>query len=164
MADASEDYPERYWKAIEQAGEDVNIYDGPKVFLEQYGKLEPAIGKMLAVHWCVSEVCNGGFHQLFFNSTGLLVPEAADAFESFGMTRCASAVRRAVSRLGSRYPRERSSRVIRLYRAQLLSFESSETLLDLENTEFYDCYDVEAGGYEIAGIRYLNSQRGRGVP
>jgi hypothetical protein len=159
MVDATEDYAQEYWNAIEPVAETVDFYRGPKVFLSQYSRLEPAIGKMLAAHWCVLEVCNGGFHQLFFNSTGVLAPEAADAFEAFGMTQCASVVRCAMSRLGPRYPRRRALRMTRLHVAQMLFCKSSERLFDHEDDEFYGCYDKEAGGYERAGLRYLSSQR-----
>ncbi|WP_369973953.1 DUF4375 domain-containing protein [Polaromonas sp. SP1] len=32
---------------------------------------------LFAVHWCQSEICNGGFMQFFANSTGVLAPEVA---------------------------------------------------------------------------------------
>jgi uncharacterized protein DUF4375 len=109
-----EDHSERYWKTIERAYDAVSIYDGVRVFQQQFGQLQPDVAKLLAVHWCVSEVCNGGFHQFFYNATGVLAPEAADAFEAFGMNHCAAIVRRAMARLGPGYPRRRLPRIIRL--------------------------------------------------
>ena len=75
------------------------------------------------------------------------------------MDRCAAIVRRAMARLGPCYPRSRLLRMIRLLLTQALHFKSSETLLDPEDTEFYDRYDTEAGGYEKAGLHYMNARQ-----
>lgn len=81
-----------------------------------------------------------------------------NAFEAFGMMRCASIVRRAMSPWGRAYPRGRFQRRVRLRIAQLRRFRSSEMLVDDDDTEFYACYDKEADGYEAAGVRYMRSR------
>jgi hypothetical protein len=65
-----------YWDLVEPVWDEINIYDGPDVFLETFQKVPLKIGYLYAVHFCQSEVCNGGFGQFFFNSTGVLAPEA----------------------------------------------------------------------------------------
>src|SRR5262249_40500524 len=65
---------------------------------------------LFASHWCQSEVRNGGFHQFFSNSTGILAPEAAAGFRAIGLEACASLLEEAMKHFGSPYPREREVR------------------------------------------------------
>ncbi len=99
-----------YWKKIADAFANVSIYDGPQAFQEQFSKLEPVVGNLLAAHWCQSEVCNGGFHQFFGNSTGVLAPEALKGFEDMGLGELAALLRKAMSFFGVEYPRDRIAR------------------------------------------------------
>jgi len=73
---------ERYWRLIKPFSRELSIYDGPEVFLYQFRQLPPEVGHLLAAHRCQSEVRNGGFHQFFSNSTGVLAPEALAAFRT----------------------------------------------------------------------------------
>jgi len=50
-----------------------------------------------ALHWTISEVSNGGFHQYFYNSTGYLAPEAITGAELLGASEYANVIRRATS-------------------------------------------------------------------
>jgi hypothetical protein len=99
-----------YWTAVEPIWKKVSIYDGPEKFLKQFKAVTPAQGHLLAAHWCLSEVFNGGFDQFFFNSTGVLAPESAAGFEFLGLKEPADLVRRAMSWLGTEYPRDRAKR------------------------------------------------------
>lgn len=99
-----------YWKAIEPIWKKVRIHDGPDRFLRQFRSVSPAQAHLLAVHWCVSEVVNGGFGQFFHNDTGVLGPEAAAGFEFLGLPEGADLVRRALSYYGPDYPRDRAKR------------------------------------------------------
>jgi len=49
------------------------------------------------LHWTISEVSNGGFHQYFYNSTGYLAPEAITGAELLGASEYANVIRRATS-------------------------------------------------------------------
>ena len=64
----------------------INIYDGPEVFLTTLNHVSREAGLLFAAYFCQTEVCNGGFHQFFFNSTGVLAPEAVDGFTAIGQT------------------------------------------------------------------------------
>jgi hypothetical protein len=88
----------------------VNICDGPLVFLDGFEKLPEAAGHLLAVWLCDAEVCNGGFHQFFFNSTGVLAPEAAEGYRAAGLAECADLVEAAIARFDEPYPRNRAAR------------------------------------------------------
>jgi hypothetical protein len=100
-----------YWNKLEPIADSVSIYDGPEIFLEQFSAIHPALGNLLAAHWCHSEVTNGGFLQFFNNSTGVLAPEAAKAFRALGLEDCASVIEKAMAYFGKPYPRERQKRL-----------------------------------------------------
>jgi hypothetical protein len=53
---------------------------------------------------------NGGLLQLFWNGTGVLVPEGIEGINTIGMPRTASFLQRAADALGSPFPRERDDR------------------------------------------------------
>src|SRR2546428_5812727 len=101
---------ELYWSYVEPIWDRVSIYDGPEVFLDQVSKVSQVQKHLFAAHWCQSEVRNGGLHQFFSNDTGVLAPEAVDAFRMVGLEQCATALARAMSFFGNTYPRERSTR------------------------------------------------------
>jgi hypothetical protein len=85
----------------------VDIYGGADAFLRSFAAVPEPAGHLLAVTWCESEVCNGGFHQFFMNATGVLAPEAALGFRAINMPSLAETVEKAMAVLGTPYPRER---------------------------------------------------------
>jgi hypothetical protein len=99
-----------YWSHIRQAYEDVSIYDGAEVFLPAFRELPPHVGDLLAAHWILSEVANGGLLQFFLNPTGVLAPEAAQGFDRMGLSEVAELVRKAMAYFGATYPREMEER------------------------------------------------------
>lgn len=105
-----------YWDVIEADFERVDIYHGRRRFLSQVVPLAPHIRHLLCVHWCDSEVCNGGFWQLHFNSTGVLLPEATAGFRAIGRPDLASLAERAHERLGTSFSGSRWIRQRRLRR------------------------------------------------
>ena len=101
------------WRVIEPCCEAVSIYDGPLAFLDGFERLPEPARHLLAVWWCDAEVCNGGFHQFFSNSTGVLAPEAPEAAEGFravGPAECAELVEAAIAMFHEPYPRDRVAR------------------------------------------------------
>jgi hypothetical protein len=99
-----------YWQAIEPIWEAISIYDGPTLFLEQFQSVKPHLRHLFAAHWCQSEVYNGGLEQFFWNSTGVLAPEAVEGFLALGLPDCAAILKEAMAFFGAIYPRERSDR------------------------------------------------------
>jgi hypothetical protein len=55
------------WAVIEPAYNAVSFYDGLDVFAASMSPLTPGQRALLALHWCVAEVSNGGFDQFFLN-------------------------------------------------------------------------------------------------
>ena len=98
------------WRVIEPYCEAVSIHDGPLVFLDGFERLPEAARHLLAIWWCDAEICNGGFHQFFSNSTGVLAPEAAEGFRAVGLIECAELVESAIAMFHEPYPRDRAAR------------------------------------------------------
>ena len=95
-----------YWDLIDPYWEKISIYDGPAKFLAQFTLAPEAIGHLYASHFAQSEICNGGMHQLFWNDTGVLVPEAISGFRALNLDILADPLANAAKLLASPYPRE----------------------------------------------------------
>jgi hypothetical protein len=139
MTDQNKD-PEYYIGAV---CDQINIYDGAETFLQSYSGAEQPAGMLYAAHWTQSEINNGGFKQLFWNSTGVLVPEAVEGFQLIGMPRTAEVVVAAMRTFGDPYPRDRKERQARLETIP------KEVLRDLDR-QFYGGLESENGGFESA--------------
>ena len=101
---------ERYWSVVEPFWRAVSIYDGPDDFTRQFSELPLVARHLLTAHWCQSEVRNGGLHQFFSNSTGVLAPEALAAFRAIGLTEWAAILAEAMQFFSEPYPREQADR------------------------------------------------------
>ena len=88
----------------------LEIHEGPQRFLTDYSKLPALMQPVLTGAWCEFEVCNGGFRQFFLNSTGVLAPEAIEAFRAVGVPALASLVAEASAVFGTAFPRDRETR------------------------------------------------------
>lgn len=99
-----------YWPLIESDFDRVSIHDGPDRFLADIKNTPDWRVHLLSVHWCDSEVCNGGFDQFFYNGTGVLAPEALRGYEAIGRADLADLLRQAMTRLRHDYPRGRAAR------------------------------------------------------
>lgn len=148
-----------YWEKLEPIADSVSIYDGPEIFLQQFSAIHPALGNLLAAHWCQSEVNNGGFLQFFHNSTGVLAPEAAKAFREIGLEDCASVIERAIAYFGDAYPREREKR------HEALGINSSDrqqkkSPFEELDEEFYKLLPWQDSRFEIAADNYAKQHLG----
>jgi hypothetical protein len=129
---------------------------------------------LFAAYCCDAEIRNGGLLQLFYNPTGMCVPEAVEGYQSLGMSKCASIVQLAAQLLGDPYPREREDRQEALLRSTgksvdevteiarntahpFLGFREVTKELDLDalTHEYYKFADAESGGFEQAAERYV---------
>ncbi len=103
-----------------------------QMYLQEFKAIPEPSRHLLAAHWCQSEVSNGGFDQFFFNSTGVLAPEAGDGFRAIGLHGVASVVQHAMDLLAADYPRDRATRHEMLDALQALSESKAFDLLDEE--------------------------------
>jgi hypothetical protein len=74
------------WTVVETMWSRVEIYGGYDELQAGLCLATPGQAAVFAVRWCDSEICNGGFHQLFNNSTGILFPDAVQGLGQIGAT------------------------------------------------------------------------------
>ena len=144
---------ELYWALVESVWDNISIYDGPETFLRDFAAAPRPNRNLFAAHWCISEVCNGGFDQFFSNSTGVLAPEAAAALNAIGMPRLGSLVEQALARFGGDYPRDRDKRQALLEHLRATSDLTNGPFERLDD-QFYQLIGTEAGGWEDAADNY----------
>jgi len=88
----------------------VSIYDGGDRFLADLAAIPEAKRHLLVALWCDREIVNGGFLQLFWNSTGVLVPEAPAAYRALGLDDAATLFETVLGHFARPYPRDRGPR------------------------------------------------------
>jgi hypothetical protein len=138
-----------YWQVLDPVWDHISIYDGADRFLREFEATAVAPRTLFAAHFCQSEICNGGFAQFFGNSTGVLAPEAVDAFRALGMPATADLVQRAVSAFGPEYPRERDSRDDRMEAL----FEAADPFQGMD-AQLFELIKTENGGFVKAADAY----------
>ncbi len=111
-----QDTQRHYWDVLEPHYDAFDLYGSADDVVGALAALPPGMAQLLAAHWCQYEVLNGGFHQFFFNSTGVLAPEAVQAFRTIGLDAWADALVAAMAHFGAAYPRERDARTALLPR------------------------------------------------
>jgi hypothetical protein len=165
-----------YWELLEPEFERINIYEGPEKFAASCQTVWRPIVLLYATHMCAAEVQNGGFLQLFWNNTGVAVPDAIEGYRLIGMPNLASLVDQAARQLGTPYPLDRDDRWDALLVASGRSseelegiFQKSDNLYEsfVEATEpmnfdpldrkFWQLASEESGGYDIAATLYAQS-------
>jgi hypothetical protein len=143
---------ESYWEIIEPFFEAITAGDSPEIYMASIGKLPRPVVLLYATHMCLAEVHNGGLLQFFWNSGGIMAPEAIEGFLAMRMPKLASLIGRAASPLGDPYPRDRDDRWNALLAASGCSSEYLERLF-AKATNFYLPF-VEAT--ETLGVDTLN--------
>lgn len=142
-----------YWNLVEPVWELIDIYEGPVVFLDTYGRASIPSRLLFAAHFCQSEVCNGGFWQFFRNSTGVLAPEAVEAFKAIGLSELATVIEQAMEIFGPEYIRDRGLR-------QKLLESLDDSMFNQLDSRFFELIATEAGGFEEAANRYASRYMG----
>ena len=94
-----------YWGAIAPYWDVVDVHESPRTFQKQLAQVPHEPATLLVAHWLFSEVHNGGFVQFFWNGTGVLAPEALQAFQVLQLPDAARAIERAMGYIGKPYPR-----------------------------------------------------------
>src|SRR3974390_797181 len=136
-----------YWSIVGPVWDAIDIYSGPEVFRQTFGSAPTAPALLFAAHFCQSEICNGGFQQFFWNSTGVFAPEAVKGFREIGQPQVAALLEKGMSLFGNAYSRDRKERQERLEQIPRSS-------LDALDNVFYSLIDSEAGGFTAAADRY----------
>lgn len=90
-----------YWDHIKDAFAKVSVYDGEEIFASGVSKLPDYAGDLLATHWFLSEMSNGGIAQFFDNPTCVVTERAMIGFRTMDLPQVADAIERAVWKLES---------------------------------------------------------------
>ncbi len=128
----NDDLSQVAWDAIEPIWYDLPLSPSKKMvgFLDELSEGQRGL---IALDWCQKEIRNGGFLQLFVNSTGNLVPWAIEGFQMIGAANYAKILARAAGMLGADYPTSATARM------QIIGLWSSVQVqeLDRHNVAFY---------------------------
>ena len=160
-----------YWEVIEPLFDMIDTGNDHQAFIDSISSLPRTSVLLFSAHMALAEVHNGGFLQLFWNTTGILVPEAIEGFTTIGMPTMAAILQEAARPLGSPYPRDRDERWDALLAASTknaeeierifkkaenfyLGFEEATISFDALNHRFWDTAKIENGGFQIAATRY----------
>jgi len=107
-----------------------DFYNGPKAWAESLADMPQSAIHLYAVHWAHHEIATGGFWQLFYNSAGVLAPEARDGFRAIGMDEVAALIQSAMDQVASPYPLIRDER-------QTIVKEPQDRMTFAQDAEFY---------------------------
>lgn len=116
-----------YFPVIEPAFWSVSIYDGPEQYERDLANFSHEQRLLLAYHWYLSEVNNGGHEQFYDNSTGIVWMDALKAFEAIGVQSVVTIIQKSANRLGGKPSLDREER-----QQQLEDFDPDFEDLDQE--------------------------------
>lgn len=138
---AEEDDAQLSWKVIERAYHAVDIYDGPDVLDADLARLTPGQRALLALHWTVGEVSNGGFDQYFTNPTGVLASEALAGLRRIGASETAALFEQLLKTFpDGEPPRDNGAR---FEAVEAMRQEADDILFEAFSDRFFDLIDSE---------------------
>ena len=142
-----------YWNFVEPVWDSLVQWDDVREFTSVFERTAVPSRTLFAAHWLKSEVDNGGFYQFYWNTTGILAPEAADAFVTIGMSASAQVIRQSIAWFPSPYPRDRSRRIALLDRYAAEN-PGRRHPFDLLDERFYELVESEVGGFVEAANEF----------
>ncbi len=150
---------ELYCQAVDPVWKLIHIYGTPSRFLSGFRRAPVPVGHLFAAHWCQSEVRNGGFLQFFFNSTGILAPEALQAYRAMGLSEWAAIVTEAMRQFGTEYPRDRArrARVVGPPVRRLSEGRGGDRPFDALDDRFYKWLHAADDRWEAAADAYASA-------
>jgi len=125
--------------AVADVWDHVNIYDGGTTFLKDLAAICEPKRHLVVAFWCDREVTNGGFLQLFWNSTGVVVPEAGAAYRALGLDSAAALFDAAILHFPHPYPRDRTIRRRTFTLSPGKDYPSSDKFAQLDKA-YYDLF------------------------
>lgn len=115
------------------------FYDGPSAYEESLRRFSKPQRLIWAMIWYKIEVDNGGHHQFYFNSTGMVWRDALEGFEVLGLSEIAALLSQSALRMGGSPSLDRAVRQDQL--------EETNAVFDDLNDQFYtlsDAIDLDA--------------------
>jgi hypothetical protein len=146
-----------YWRLVQAVWLHLNRSwdDGTDEFLRRFQTVRPEAGHLYAAHWCQSEVCNGGLLQFFSNTTGILAPEALDAFRTIGLDAWETILAEAMRFFGALYPRKREERLQRLAGSGGRK-RREQSLFEALDERFFDWLSAGPNRWQAAADKYAS--------
>ncbi|RRD93609.1 DUF4375 domain-containing protein [Clostridiales bacterium COT073_COT-073] len=126
------------WEIIEPVYNTVNIYDSYEEYLESAKTFTLEQRYLLAITWYFMEVNNGGHHQFFFNSTGIVWEDAINGFQLFDMKEYANNFMKVIDYFGGNIPFDRKERWDLLQKLEEENEEAFNEMLDQADDFVYD--------------------------
>ena len=127
-----------YFAVIEPVFLFVSIYDGPQRYEEDLANFSTEQRLVLAYHWYLSEVNNGGHDQFYYNSTGIVWPDALKAFRELGHSEVVAIINASVNRLGGNPSLDREKRQEQLEQLKPNFEDLDQQLFRLEERADFD--------------------------
>ena len=98
------------WDITEPMWWIINIYDSYEDYIKSAESFTLEQRYLLAINWYFAEINNGGHHQFFYNSTGIVWEDALNGFKHFGMNEFANNFQKVVDYCGGTIPFDREER------------------------------------------------------
>lgn len=99
-----------YFVVIEPVFLAVSIYDGPETYENDLARFSREQRHVLACHWYLSEVNNGGHDQFYDNSNRIVWTDAKGGFDAIRASAVAEIIAESAQRLGGTPSLDREER------------------------------------------------------
>lgn len=101
---------EESWDICEPLWFIINIYEGYEDYIKSAEILTLEQRYLFAITWYFAEVSNGGHHQFFYNSTGIVWEDVLNGFKHFGMPKFAANFMKVIDYCGGSISLDREER------------------------------------------------------
>jgi hypothetical protein len=122
---------------IEPVWLSVSIYDGEEKYINDLKKFSKPQKYVFAMFWYMCEVSNGGHHQFYYNSTGIVWEDALEGFGEAGFFELQEIVKESAKRLGGNPSKDREERMKQLENLQPDFDDLDDSFYELEE-KIYD--------------------------
>ncbi len=127
-----------------------NIYDSHAEYKKSLLSFTREQILIYAVMWYSAEVNNGGHHQFYFNSTGIVWKDALDGLKTIGASEAAENLEKSFQVFGGSPSYERDERIAVLENKETTLFESLDTQF----------YELDPRVYELM-LKYVIKNKSR---
>ena len=131
-----------YYDVVDPMWETINIYDGYDEYIQSAQTFTLEQRYLCAIHWYFGEVFNGGHHQFFYNSTGIVWEDVLNGFKQFKMPEFAANFQKVIDYCGGKISFDREERWDMLEILEEKYGEEFFKILDEADDFIYD-YDGE---------------------
>nr|WP_241635560.1 DMP19 family protein [Fusobacterium gastrosuis] len=138
------------WDIVDSMWNIINIYDGYEEYIKSAEVFTLEQRYLLAINWYFAEVNNGGHHQFFYNSTGIMWEDAINGFKLFGMNDYAENFQKVIDYCGGSISFDRNERYEML---QVLEEKNEEEFFDLLDKADDFVYDYKGDDNELTYIK-----------